>query len=163
MRGPPPRADAQARPAITPADYGQWEGLGAAALSPDGRWLAHVITRVNEQNELRIRSLARDTTFVVPNGSGAAFGADSRWIAYVIGVSPATRERLERERKPVRNAVGIRNLMTGRTDSIPEISSFRLSPDGRYLAMRRYPAEGKRAGARMSRLPSPRTQSEPRR
>lgn len=141
----PRSAVAQARPAITPADYGPWEGLGAATLSPDGRWLAHVITRVNEENELRIRALARDTTFVVPNGSGAAFGANSRWIAYTIGVSPATRERLERERKPVRNALGLRDLTTGRTDSVPEIATFRLSPDGRYVAMRRYPAEGKRA------------------
>jgi hypothetical protein len=88
--------------------------------------------------------LDRDTAFVVPNGTGATFSADSRWVAYQIGVSPATRERLERERKPVRTALGIRELATGRTDSIAEIASFRFSADGRFIAMRRYPAEGKR-------------------
>ena len=138
-------AGAQSRPAVMPADYGVWESLGAATLSPDGRWLAYGVNRVNEQNELRLRPIARETTYVAPNGSAPAFGADSRWVAYAIGVSPATRERLERERKPVRNALGLRDLTTGRTDSIPEIGSFRLSPDGRYVAMRRYPAEGKRA------------------
>jgi dipeptidyl aminopeptidase/acylaminoacyl peptidase len=129
---------------ITPADYGKWESPGAAALSPNGRWLAYGVTRTNEENELRIRPLDRDTAFVVPNGTGATFSADSRWVAYQIGVSPATRERLERERKPVRSALGIRELATGRTDSIAEIASFRFSADGRFIAMRRYPAEGKR-------------------
>src|SRR5512145_2291390 len=86
---------------ITPADYGKWESPGAASLSPNGRWLAYGVTRVNEENELRLRPLDRDTAFVVPNGTGATFSVDSRWVAYLIGVSPATRERLERERKPV--------------------------------------------------------------
>ena len=139
------RATAQAPlPAITPADYGKWESPGPASLSPNGRWLAYGVSRVNEENELRIRPLDRDTAFVVPNGTTATFATDSRWIAYLIGVSPATRERLERERKPVRTALGIRELATGRTDSIGEIASFRFSADGRFIAMRRYPAEGKR-------------------
>ncbi len=129
---------------IVPADYGKWESPGPASLSPNGRWLAYGVTRVNEENELRVRPMDRDTAFVMPNGSGAAFSVDSRWVAYLIGVSPATRERLERERKPVRNALGIRELATGRTDSIPEIQSFRFSADGRFVLMRRYPAEGKR-------------------
>jgi hypothetical protein len=135
---------ASAQSPITPADYGKWESPGAATLSPNGRWLAYGLARVNEENELRVRPLDRDTAFIVPNGTSATFSADSRWIAYLIGVSPATRERLERERKPIRTALGIRELATGRTDSIAEIVSFRFSADGRFIAMRRYPAEGKR-------------------
>lgn len=135
---------AHAQSPVTPADYGKWESPGAATLSPNGRWLAYAVNRVNEENELRIRPLDRDTAFTTPNGSGAVFGVDSRWVAYLIGVSPSTRERLERERKPIRNALGLRELATGRTDSIAEIASFRFSADGRFIAMRRYPAEGKR-------------------
>lgn len=136
------RAQTKSPPA--PADYGKWESLGAASLSPDGRWLAYAVTRVNEQNELRLRPLGRDTTIVIANGTGPAFGADSRWVVYGLGVPPATRERLERERKPVRNSVGFRELSSGRTDSVAEIAMFRLSPDGRIVAMRRYPADGRR-------------------
>jgi dipeptidyl aminopeptidase/acylaminoacyl peptidase len=153
-------ARAGAQSAVTPADYGKWESPGAAGLSPNGRWLAYAVNRVNEENELRLRPLDRDTAFVTPNATGAVFGSDSRWVGYLIGVSPATRERLERERKPIRNALGLRELATGRTDSIGEIASFRFSADGRFVAMRRYPAEGKRVadlivqslatGARMS-------------
>jgi dipeptidyl aminopeptidase/acylaminoacyl peptidase len=135
---------APAQSPITPADYGKWESPGAATLSPNGRWLAYAVNRVNEENELRLRPLDRDTAFVVPNGTLATFGADSRWLAYLIGVSPATRDRLEREKKPVRTALGVRELASGRTDSIGEIASFRFSADGRFIAMHRYPAEGKR-------------------
>ncbi len=135
---------ASAQSPIAPTDYGKWESPGAASLSPNGRWLAYGLTRVNEENELRIRPLDRDTAFAVPNGTGATFTVDSRWVAYLIGVSPATRERLEREKKPIRTALGIRELATGRTDSVAEIASFRFSADGRFVAMRRYPAEGKR-------------------
>jgi len=52
---------AQERPTLTPDDYGQWESLtfGGTALSPDGQWLAYGIRRVNEETEIRIRSLRR--------------------------------------------------------------------------------------------------------
>ena len=135
---------ANAQSPITPADYGKWESPGPASLSPNGRWMVYGVTRVNEENELRVRPMDRDTAFVVPNGSGAVFSVDSRWVAYLIGVSPATRDRLERERKPIRTALGLRELATGRKDSIADIASFRFSADGRFIAMRRYPAEGKR-------------------
>ena len=135
---------ASAQAPITPADYGKWESPGAATLSPNGRWMAYGVTRVNEENELRVRPLDRDTAFISPNATGAVFSVDSRWVAYLIGVSPATRERLERDKKPIRTALGIRELASGRTDSIAEIASFRFSADGRFIAMRRYPAEGKR-------------------
>jgi len=135
---------AQTKPAVTPADYGKWESLAPAALSPNGRWLAYGVARVNEENELRIRGTGSDSTLVVPYATTPAFSADSRWIAYAIGVSPAVRDRLERDKKPVHNTLGFRELAGGRVDSVPEVSAFRFSPDGRYLAARRYPAEGKR-------------------
>lgn len=135
---------AQIKPAVTPADYGKWESLAPAALSPNGQWLAYGVNRVNEENELRIRGVNRDTTIVVRYAVSPAFSADSRWIAYAIGVSPAARDRLEREKKPVHNALGFRELGGSKVDSVMDVSSFRFSPDGRYLAMRRYPAEGKR-------------------
>lgn len=132
---------AQALRPVTPARFGQWESLGAGTLSPDGHWLAYVINRVNERGELRIGGT--DTTIVVPLGTVPQFGADSKWLAYAIGVDPTVRERLSRQKKPVRNAMGARNLATGDTLLVPEVASFALSADGRFLAARGYPAEGR--------------------
>lgn len=136
------------RPAISPADYGQWEQLdGAARLSPDGRWLGYVIARVNEEDELRVRSVERGTTIVVPFGSDAVFDPNSRWLAYSIGVPPDERDRLEEESEPVRNRMGILDLRTADTTSMPAVASFRFSGDGRFLAMYGYAAEGDSTGA----------------
>ena len=62
---------AQYKPLITPKDYGKWELLGAPRLSPRGDWVAAPVSRVNEENELRIRGGPRDTTIVVAYGAGA--------------------------------------------------------------------------------------------
>ncbi len=127
---------------ITPDDYGQWERLGTGQLSGDGAWLAYQISRVNEENELRVRRVGGDEFWVVPYGTRATFSKDSRWLAYSIGVSEKERKKLEKQKKPVRNELGLRNLGTGDSLTIDAVASFAFSDDGQYLAMRRYPPAG---------------------
>jgi dipeptidyl aminopeptidase/acylaminoacyl peptidase len=138
-------AVAQTRPPVRPADYARWESLGPGTLAPNGQWLAYGVNRVNEENELRLGGVARDTTIAIAYGSVPAFTGDSRWLAYAVGVSPAERDRLTKDKKPIRSSVGIRNLTTGATEVVKDVSQFRFSGNGRFIAMRRYPAEGKRA------------------
>ncbi len=137
-------AAAQQLPTLKPADYQKWEILGATRLSPDGRWAAITLNRVSDENELRLRGLARDTTIVTPLAIGAAFTADSRWVGYLVQLPPKERERLTKERKPVRTSFGARDLTTGATIELAEVSAFSFSADGRFVALTRYPAEGKR-------------------
>ena len=132
----------QSRPNVTPKDYGKWETLGAATLSPNGRWLAYSVNRVNEENELRLGGGPRDSTIVVMRGSAPIFTADSKWIAFAIGVTPAERDRLTREKKPIRDSLGVRNLVSGKAELFPEVHSFRFSPDGRLPRHAPIPGEG---------------------
>ena len=136
---------AQARPTLRPSEYGKWESLTGGTLSPNGRWLAYGVNRVNEENELRLGSTTRDTTIALLYASAPAFTADSKWIAYAIGVSPAERDKLTKDKKPIHSSAGFLNLATGATEVVTDVTQFRFSADGRFLAMRRYPAEGKRA------------------
>jgi dipeptidyl aminopeptidase/acylaminoacyl peptidase len=135
---------AQAKPLVTPKDYGKWEILGPARLAPRGDWVAFTVNRVDEENQLRIRGGARDTTITVAYGAGPSFTPDGRWVVYAVGVSPKDRDKLVKDKKPVRNSIEMRNLATGQVISVSEISSWSISPDGRFVAMTRYPAEGKR-------------------
>src|SRR5262249_1390658 len=57
---------------------------------------------------------------------------------YSVGHSEAETERLTAAQRPVQNSVGIRNLTTGDTVSVEGIQQFSISPDGQFLAMRRY-------------------------
>src|SRR5207237_3653975 len=134
--------------------YGKWESLtsggfgqqtSANVFAPNGQWLAYGVNRVNEENELRVGNTTRDTTFVVAYGTSPAFTGDSRWLAYAIGVSPAERDRLTKDKKPIHNSAGFRNLTSGASEVVKDVSAFHFSGDGRFLALRRYPAEGKRS------------------
>ncbi|MGH7506629.1 MAG: alpha/beta hydrolase family protein, partial [Longimicrobiales bacterium] len=135
---------AQPRP-ISPADYGKWESLGGATLAPGGDWLAYAVSRVTEENELRIRGIERDTTILVAYGESPAFSGGGDWLAYAIGVSSDERERLTEEEKPVKERAAIVNLSTLETVEVDDIASFRFSGDGRFLALHAYPPEDKHA------------------
>src|SRR5687768_9943284 len=145
LAGIPATAVAQSRPIVRPAEYAKWESLAQATLSPNGHWLAYGVNRVNEENELRLGAVARDTTVAVLYATAPVFTGDSKWLAYSVGVSPAERDRLTKDKKPIRNSVGVRNIATGATEVVKDVTQFRFSGDARFIAMRRYPAEGKRA------------------
>ncbi len=136
----PTSGAAQERPTLTPDDYGQWESLtfGGAALSPDGRWLAYGIRRVNEETEIRIRSLRRDTTMVAAWGSNPTFSASSRWLAWTVGISPDEREKLEEQEKPVRLGVGLRDLADGTEREFETTSEFSFDATGEFLVLHGY-------------------------
>jgi dipeptidyl aminopeptidase/acylaminoacyl peptidase len=137
-------AAAQNKPTLTPKDLGKWEVLGAQRLSPDGNWISYGITRGNEENDLRIRGGARDTTLVIAYGLQPAFSANSRYAAWLIGIAPKEREKLTKDKKPVHNSFAVRELSTGHTTSIPDATSFAFSADGNFVAVTKYPAEGKK-------------------
>lgn len=138
-----PAAGGQNLPTLTPDDYGQWESLGFQSFSPDGKWIVYGLNRVNGENELRIHSLEADSTKTVAYGGMPAFSDDSRWLAYRIGYSEDEREQMEQAKKPIRNRMGLFNLTTGEELVVEEVSSFTFRDGGGFLAMRRYPAEGR--------------------
>jgi dipeptidyl aminopeptidase/acylaminoacyl peptidase len=141
---------AQERPALTPDDYGQWESFvfGSTRVSPDGQWLAYGIRHVNEEDELRIGAVDRDTTIVVSWGSAPAFSANSRWLAWTIGISPDEREQLEKADKPIRLGVGVRHLESGRVQDFEATSDFGFDATGEFLVLYGYaPEEPKGKGA----------------
>ena len=134
---------AQDEPTLGSNDYDQWERLGGGVLSPDGTWMAVSIGRVNDEGELRVHRTDSDSVVVVAFGTRATFTKDGAWLAYSIGVSPDAWEAAQRARSPVRNTLGLMNLLTGEQEEIEDIQSFSFSDDGAYLAIRRYKPEDK--------------------
>ncbi|MGQ0767448.1 MAG: hypothetical protein ACT4OZ_17495, partial [Gemmatimonadota bacterium] len=138
--------EGQKRP-LTVADYDRFETPGAAVLSPDGRWLAHVMTRTDEHTELRLRSLTRDTTIGIAMAGAPAFASNSRWLLWTQSVTPAEREKLEKEKKPVRTSSGLLNLATLDRHTLGESTGHRFSGNGRFVAWRRIPLDAARRDA----------------
>lgn len=137
---------AQTKQPPQPADYGKWESLvtpqRGSGLSPDGKWIGYVLNRANGENELRIATVAGGAPEkVTSQGSQATFSSDSHWAAFSIGYSETAADKLRRDKKPVQNKLGLLNLASGEQVTIDNIQTFAFSPNGAWLAMRRYPAE----------------------
>jgi dipeptidyl aminopeptidase/acylaminoacyl peptidase len=146
-------AAAQQKPAVTRADYGKWESLSVnprTALSPDGAWVAYVINRGNDEDEVRFQKLATGEETTVALASSPVFSSDSRWAAYSIRQSEEDEERLRREREPIHNSLGLIDLASAETSVVEGVQTFAFSGDGRYLLMRRYrpapPGQGNAGG-----------------
>jgi hypothetical protein len=90
-------------------------------LSPDGKWLAYSIRRVSTDEELRVASLTGARKDIVAAfGRRPAFSDDSKFLAYVIGISESEQDKLKKAKKPVEDQLGILNLSTGETVVIRE-------------------------------------------
>ncbi len=151
----PSPASPQDRPLVTPDDYGRWEDLRGAELSPFGDWIAYVVARVDEKSELRVRRLAEDSTRVVPWGSAPAFSPDGRWLSWAIGVPPEERERLGESGKPVREKAAVMDLEGGEIREFDAVSGRRFDASGRFIALHGYPPDepdGKGADLRIVTL-----------
>ena len=124
---------------LKPADYGKWETLGQATLSPDGKWLAHEIRRTDKNDELRVGPATGGKSTALAFCSAAAFSADSHWLACEATVSEADQDKLKKAKKPLQNKLTVLELATGNSSVIDDVQSFAFSGDAAYLAFRRYP------------------------
>ncbi len=141
-------AAAQPKPNVLPADYGKFESLGPGRPSPDGRWFAALVSRVDERSELRITNIAGDTTRVALWGSDPRFATSSRWVVWTVGISPEEREKLTRDKKPIRTGASVLDLRTGAERTFSSISALGFDATGLYLALQGYaPDEPKGKGA----------------
>lgn len=130
---------------VTPKDYGKWEILGSPTLSPNGKWAAYEIERIDGTHELRYRPLPekgvvsgsiKSVTKIAVSGDDPAFSADSRWLVYRIGYSEAGREKLTKAKQPMPYKLGLVDLPANKTVVIENISDFAFSKVGAYLAMK---------------------------
>ena len=126
---------------VRPADYGQFERLASRTpLSPDGRWLAVPITRVDGTAELRTFSVDDGGAPVVAEeGRDPEFSEDSAWLAYRVGQAEAVREQLRGQGEPVHDSLGLLRLSTGEATTTDGVASFGFGGHGAYIALHRYP------------------------
>ncbi len=133
---------AQTKLPVPSKDYGQFETLANTGpdggLSPDGKWLAYGINRSSRDNELRVVSIAGGAPKIMAFGARPAFSSDSRWVAYSIGFSEAQEDKLRKDKKPIHHKLGLLSLATAEQTVIDGVEDFAFSPNGAFLAFRRY-------------------------
>ena len=126
----------ETKSALTPDGYGRFESLGALVLSPDGRWLAHDVRRVDGDRVLHLRMLATETTDRIKGGYAPRFSRDSKWITYQI--APPKKKPGAPEGKP---KTGLRDLVNGETTELEGVARVAFSAGGRWLAIEKTPVK----------------------
>ena len=137
------------KPVPGPDEYGKWETITwGYALSPQGTWLAYSIFRVNRERELRLQPTGEGEAKVFPKGIRPVFSADDAWLMWTVDPSEAEKEKLAKDKKPVRQDVGLLNLKTQEEQSFTEVRQASFDESGGFLAMLGYaPDEPKGKGA----------------
>lgn len=128
---------------LNPEDYGQWQRITTAELSPEGNWFAYNISLVDGDGWLNIKKVGTDSTgkYKFMHGVQPEFSQDNKWAAFRIGVSEEKEEKLKEQQKPVRYKLGLMNLATTEVDTFKNVQSYEFADNGKYLAMQKYKPE----------------------
>jgi len=98
---------------LTLEDYPQWKHILSPSISSDSNWVSYTLRPNGGDATVTIKSLSADKVYEIPYASRAMFSEDSRWAAYLIGVSKAETKKLQKEKKPVPTKGELLNLATG--------------------------------------------------
>jgi dipeptidyl aminopeptidase/acylaminoacyl peptidase len=151
--------DPLAKKVLGLADVGRWKRIGAAALSPDGKWMTYTYTPNEGDDTLFVRALDGETLYTIPGGSAPQIADDSRHVGYF--VTPPSEGRGGRAGRGGRGAqpmvvsfngparrFELLDLATGEKYQVPDAASFKFSKGSKYVAVRtNKPAQAKNSGA----------------
>lgn len=135
---------------LTAADYGRFEQLGNAVLSPDGRFVAWSSSTVAGDSLAQLARIGADGVegerVEFEGGRQPTFSRDAKFVVVRKSVSETEREKLDKAKKPAHDAAVIFDLVTGDKAEIEGVQAFAFSDDGRFLALQRYRGKDQKKG-----------------
>jgi dipeptidyl aminopeptidase/acylaminoacyl peptidase len=133
---------------LTLDDYPRWSHIVTPGISPDGNWLSYGMRPNGGDDKLVIQNLTTDKVYEIPFGTRPVFSENSRWAAYMVGLAKAEAEKLRKEKKPIPQKAELLNLASGEKYAVENASSFYLSKNSKFIAIKKAkPEEAKSAGS----------------
>lgn len=127
----PPAPIPRPKRALQHYDYELWKTIGTPQLSRDGKWALYTIAPTEGDGTLFVRSTNGTTEYKIPRGRSPQLTADSRFVVFTIAPPFAESEKARKEKKPpLPTALGILDLMTGKTETIERVRRFVLPSEG---------------------------------
>lgn len=80
-------------------DVLQWNTIEDPSLSPDGNWLAFVLTPMEGDPALTLKATSGDGPPLTVRGTGPTFTSDSRHLVYAVPAPESEVDALKREGK----------------------------------------------------------------
>lgn len=130
-------AGQQAKKSILDGDWKRVEALSSALISPNGKWISYVLSPVEGDPSLTVKSADEPIAWSIPGGRGARFAKNNQFVAFLISPPRAIAEKLRAERKPANPRLGLRLLPSGEERYVENVEQFELLEDGKYILTRR--------------------------
>jgi dipeptidyl aminopeptidase/acylaminoacyl peptidase len=118
-------------------DYPQWKHILSPAISGDGHWISYALHPNGGDATLYFKDLTSDKRHEISFGSGAKFSEDSRWAAYLIGVSREEAKKLQKDKKPIPTKGELLDLKTGDKYTIENTSDIDFSKNAKFFAAKK--------------------------
>ncbi len=137
---------AMAAEAQRPLDHDDvltWNTIANASLSPDGRWLAFVLTAMEGDPVVTIRAAQADAEAMTFRGSNPVFTSDSRFVVYRVPPVEAVVDSLRREGKRgddlPPDSLAVADLETlfgagGAPRIVGAVTGHKVASEGRWVA-----------------------------
>jgi len=122
---------------LTLEDYPLWKHILSPSISSDGNWVSYTLRPNGGDATVAFKSLTADKIYEIPYASRAMFSEDSRWAAYLIGVSKAETKKLQKEKKPVPTKGELLNLTSGEKHTIENTSDISFSKNSKFFAAKK--------------------------
>ena len=133
----------QAQKPLTLEDYGQWNRIRNAAISPDGAWMTFAYSPNDGDATLHVRNIDGETLRSITNGKQVAFSEDSKWVAYLSDPAKEEVDKLKKAKKPVLSKLQMVNLGSNEATDIKGARSFSFSKASNYIAIHKAQADNK--------------------
>ncbi len=119
---------------LTFTDIMKFKQIESPVISEDGNWVAYGTQPDRGDGEVKVHSLQSKTVYTVARGSKPVFSKDARWV--VMGVKPTAVEveKKEKEKDKPKPGMALLTISSGNIFLLPNIESFVISEDSRWLA-----------------------------
>jgi dipeptidyl aminopeptidase/acylaminoacyl peptidase len=122
---------------LTLEDYPQWKHILSPSISANGNWFSYSLRPNGGDATLYFKSIASDKIYDIPFGSGAKFSENSRWAAYLIGVSKEEAKKLQKDKKPVPKNGELLNLGTGDKYTVENTEAIDFSKNAKFFVAKK--------------------------
>lgn len=129
-----------AKKAITHDVYANWRSIQGSVLSRDGNWAAYALVGQESDGEVVVKNLKDGREWRSPRGTGPAFSADGRYLAFAIAPTRAELDKAKKEKKKgddlPKPGMGIMDLSNGKIESQDRVKCFAWPEEGgNFLAV----------------------------
>ncbi len=98
---------------LTVDDYGRWNRIDSATISPDGTWATYAYSPAEGDRTLYLRRVdSDDKPTEIPMGSSPGFSDDSKWITFSVAPGEEETKKLQKNKKPIVRTLQLMNLET---------------------------------------------------